>query len=265
MIKTIDGLKNIDSDIYQGYLQAITHLHYFLNKSNFKSTAEICFLFMENTESLKSSIFSCADNDDYYTTSVLLRSLNEHFLRFNYFWFNNSPHKDDAYAFKFRTCLDFSERMTVANAVNSAIQIKNGKTKDYDEIFNQVKESSRHFSEFSKGDINEFSKDISVKNIVRHLEKISKKDGFEGNFLPERIIEYAQLSSFVHGGLAAHKEMVDFKVSDNPEKVYLERCSTALLIATSIKVFSYMTLSHCVPEFNKLCYDTTLLMEKIKK
>ena len=96
-------------------------------------------------------------------------------------------------------------------------------------------------------------------------EKISKKDGFEGNFLPERIIEYAQLSSFVHGGLAAHKELVDFKVSDHPEKVYLERCSTALLIATSIKVFSYTTLSRHVPEFQKLCYDTTSLMEKIKK
>ena len=88
MLKSINDLKKVDEEISAEFSEAHKYLHYLLMESKQKRTAELCFAFMTGTNYLKSSLFDCAENEDYYSMSVLLRSLTEHYLRFNYFWFN---------------------------------------------------------------------------------------------------------------------------------------------------------------------------------
>lgn len=47
-----------------------------------------------------------------------------------------------------------------------------------------------------------------------------KENGFKTHdFLLKHIVKYSQLSSFVHGGIYAFKQMVDLGVSKEKEKI----------------------------------------------
>lgn len=265
MIKTIEDLRDLDDEIFEEFKKAASHLQFLLQKSDFKNTAEICFMFMSSSNFLKNSIFDCAENDDFYSANVLYRSINEHFLRFKYFWFNNISYKDDSYAFLFRTSLDFSERMAIENAINSAKHIKNEEIKTSKEIWDKLITSNRDFEKFTKGEVIEFSKNLSIKNIIRYIEKKMNNGGFETDtFLQERIVEYTILSSFVHGGLHAHKATVKFGVAQNRDDGYLNICGPTLQIATSIKIFSYLAIYQFMPEFGEIYNNTQALMKRIK-
>jgi hypothetical protein len=93
-------------------------------ESEQKNTAEVCFAFMTGSNYLKSSLFDCAENEDYYSMSVLLRSLTEHYLRFTYFWFNFSKITNDSYSLKFLVSLEFYEKLEIERTINAAKQIK---------------------------------------------------------------------------------------------------------------------------------------------
>lgn len=266
MIETIEDLKNLDAEISIEFEKAISHLKFLLLESDFKNTADICFTFMTSTDFLKDSIFNCAENNNFYSINVLYRSINEHLLRFKYFWFNNSSYDDDSYALLFRVSLEFSEKMILYNAVNSANQIKSQEIKTSDEIWKNLQDSNKEFQKFTKGEINEFSKNLSIKNIIRYLERTLKNNGHETNtYLQKSIIEYTQLSSFVHGGIQAHKDLVRFETSENKDNIFLDICGPALQIATSIKIFSYLVIHQFMPEFGEIYNNTQELMKKIKK
>ncbi|HJR99812.1 MAG TPA: DUF5677 domain-containing protein [Flavobacterium sp.] len=263
MIQSIDDLKKLDEEISAEFAEAHKFLHYLLMESEQKRTAEICFAFMTGTNYLKSSLFDCAENEDYYSMSVLLRSLTEHYLRFNYFWLNYSKTKSENYAMKFVVSLEFYERLTIENAINAAKQIKHEEIKTSDQIWEEIKKSNREFEVYSKQEIDEFSKNLSIKNIIRYIERNMKESGFDTNdFLQRRIVEYAQLSSFVHGGIYAFKRTVDLGVSKDRERIVIGICGTALQMASSIKIWSYLVFSTSIPEFKDF-YDKTL--ESLKK
>ena len=257
MIKTIAELRDLDDEIFEEYKKAIAHLQFLLLKSDFKKTVDICFSMMTGSNFLKNSIFDCAENDNYYSVNVLYRSLIEHFLRFKFFWFNNSEQKDDNYAFVFRTSLEFNERLTIANAVNNAKKIKHEKIKTSEEIWDELFKSNKDFGNLNKKEISEFSKNLSIKNIIEYLERRMKNEKRETNsFLQKMIIEYSILSSFVHGGPRAHFETVQFGITGDREIGYLNICGPALQMATSIKIFSYLTFYQFMPEFGVLYNNT---------
>jgi len=266
MIKTINDLKTLDGHIFAEFEKAIAqHLRFLLFDSEFKNTADICFMFMYSTDRLKSSIFDCAEKDDFYSLNVLYRSINEHYLRFEYFWFNNALHKHDRYALLFRASLDFSEKLAIENAINSAKKIKNQETKTSEEIWSELVNSNKEFKKFTKGEIIEFSKNLSIKNIIRYLEKTFNSNGNETvPFLQNTIIEYTILSSFVHGGIEASKQTVNFGVLKDKEKRYLNICKRTLQIATSIKTSSYLAFSQFMPEFKEFHDITQELKIQIK-
>lgn len=134
MIQSINDLKKLDEEISGEFVKAHTYLHFLLMESEQKRTTEICFAFMTGTNYLKSSLFDCAENEDFYSMSVLLRSLTEHYLRFNYFWFNYSKTKSENYAQKFIVSLEFYERLSIENAINATKQIKDEKIKTSDQV-----------------------------------------------------------------------------------------------------------------------------------
>lgn len=265
MIKSIDDLKEIDTVISSEFAEAHKYLDYLLMRSEQKGTAEICFMFMVSTNYLKDSIFDCAVNEDYYSMSVLFRSLTEHYLRFNYFWFNYSKTKSEDYALKFIVALEFYEKLTIEKAINDAKQIKYQMSKTSNQIWEEIKKSNREFEIFSKKEIDEFSKGLSIKNIIRFIERNMKESGFESHdFLLRRIVEYSQLSSFVHGGIYAFKRTIDLGVSKEKEKIVIGNCGTALQMASAIKTFSYLVFINTIPEFREFHERTLESLRKIQ-
>jgi hypothetical protein len=57
--------------------------------------------------------------------------------------------------------------MEIEKSINAVKQITKVKTKSSNEIRNELKAKNKDFAEFTKTDISEFSKSLSIKNIIR--------------------------------------------------------------------------------------------------
>ena len=266
-MKNLKELRDIDDKIFEDFKVATDkYLQKLLFKSEFPRTAEVCYMFMSGSNFLKNSIFDCAEKEDYYSTSVLFRSIIEHFLRFEYFWFNNAEYKDDSYALKFRTALDFKEKIEIEKSINAIKQLRKIEQKSSDEIWDELISQNNDFEKFSKAEISEFSNSLSIKNIIRFIQKTMKEGGFKSNdFLQKLIIEYTNLSSFVHGGLYAHKKMVTLENDSERQDAIIGICGIALQSATTIKSFSYLTFNQFMPEFGFHFNKTNELLKEITK
>lgn len=264
MIDRIKKLRDIDDEIFEDFKAATLHLPYLLNKSKFPKTTEICFMYMNGTNFLKNSIFDCAETDDLYSVNVLFRSIIEHFLRFQYFWFNHIQVKDDSYALKFRTAIDFIERIEMSKASNAVMHLNGEAIKSSDEIWNEIVNSNPDFKKFSKKEIQEFSNNLSIKNIIRYIEKTMKNGGYESNtFMKNIIIQYSRMSSFVHGGLFAHKKMIGLGNDEERHAELVSMCGLALQSASFIKEFSYLMFYQFMPEFGQIYNQTHESIKKI--
>ena len=250
-MEKLEKLRNIDERIFEDFQVATdNYFRKLLFESEFPRTAEICYMYISGSNFLKNSIFDCAETEDYYSVSVLFRSIIEHYLRFKYFWFNNAKIKDDSYALKFRTAIDFKEKIEVERSFNAVKQIRKIDQKTSDEIWNDLIAENKDFAKFTKGEITEFSHSLSIKNIIRYIEKTMGDGGFETNtFLQKLIVQYSTLSSFVHGGLYAHKKMVSLENEKERQESLIGICGIALQSATAIKSFSYLTFYQFMPEF----------------
>lgn len=266
-MEKLEHLRNIDDEIFEDFQDATSkYFRKLLFESDFPRTAEISFMYMSSSNFLKNSIFDCAENEDYYSMSVLFRSLIEHYLRYKFFWFNNSKHKDDNYALKFRTALDFKEKIEMEKSINVVKQIRKMEQKSSDEIWKDLISENKDFAKFNKKEITEFSQSLSIKNIIRYIEKAMINGGFGTNeFLHKLIIQYSNMSSFVHGGLFAHKKMVSLENEKERHESMIGTCGIALQSATAIKSFSYLTFYQFMPEFGVHYNNATELIKKMEK
>ena len=262
-MERLEKLRDVDERIFEDFQVATdNYLRKLLLESEFPRTAEICYMYISGSNFLKNSIFDCTETEDYYSVSVLLRSIIEHYLRFKYFWFNNAKFKDDSYALKFITAIDFKEKIDMERSLNAVKQIRQINQKSSDEIWNDLISVNKDFARFTKREISEFSQSLSIKNIIKYIEKTMGEGGFETDtFLQKLIIQYSNMSSFVHGGLFAHKKMVSLENEKERQDALIGICGIALQSATAIKSFSYLTFYQFMPEFG-LHYNN--VMELIK-
>lgn len=263
-MEKLERLRDIDDEIFEEFKKAIEHLPNLLNKSEFPYTAEVCFMYINGANFLKNSIFDCTETDDFYSVNVLFRSIIEHFLRFKYFWFNDMKTKDDSFAFKFRTAIDFNERIAMEKSLNAIRQLENVKSLSSDEIWTRLIQQNKDFEKFTKKEIYDFSREISFKNIIRYIEKTMKDGGYPLNdFLKNLLIQYSQMSSFVHGGLYAHKKMVTMEMESDRKDKMIAVCGLALQSASFIKLFSYLMFYQFKPEFGPIYNETDRLIKLI--
>ena len=264
MIDNIAELSTIKNQITAEFGRACEHLSDLL-KSEHEATAHVLFMYMGTTTSLLDSIFLCERGDNYYGMCILYRSLLEHFLRFQFFFINLAKNqKDDTYSWRFVMTMDFYEKLELAKARNIARRIKTNEEKTYAEIWTNLQESRDEFKNFTKHEISEFSKNLSIKNIISFITSSMETQPNEDHFLHDRIEQYSQLSSFVHGGLFAHKEAVRVEMLDNRYDSYLDICKWALEITTSIKILSYVSISQYVPDFELYLRKTEEHMNKYR-
>jgi hypothetical protein len=93
-----------------------------------------------------------------------------------------------------------------------------------------------------------------------------KKGGFETNtFLQKLIIQYTTMSSFVHGGLFAHKKMVSLENEKERKEALIGICGIALQSATFIKTFNYLTFYQFMPEFGIHYNNSNEIIKEMNK
>lgn len=263
-MKTLEDLKNIDDRIFKEFQRATDLYLKKLLKSEFRSTTELCYLYISSANSIKNSIFDCIETDDYYSVSILFRSIIEHYLRFKYFWFKSSGFNSDSYSTKFLMAIDFKEKIEIERSLNVIKNLNKMNTKTEIDIWNDLVAENPNFTKFSKQEISEFSASLSIKNIIRFIEGKMKDDKNESNiFLQKLIFSYSNLSSFVHGGIFANRQMNSLQNDNERHRSLIGISGIALQSATFIKLFSFLTFYQFMPEFGEHYNNISQLSKEI--
>lgn len=262
----INDLKLIDNEILQEFELSLNTIKNLFD-GEYKFTSELCFIYMNNSDFIKDSILDLVERENFYSVNILYRSLIEHFLRFNYFFFNfGLEGKNDEYSKKFRTALVFADKLSIMKSRNSADKIKKVIEKTEKQIQQEVYGSSDNFQKYNLEELLSFSKKISIKNIINFTENhIGKNNPVPNDFLIDILIRYSKQSSYVHGGIFAHQEFSNFasKGEENRLINLTVIYGLSLQTATFIKIYSYLILSKIEPKLLDYYFKITTSIMKM--
>lgn len=260
----LNQLININSEIVKEFEISLKILPDLL-KSESKYTAELCFMYMNNTDFIKDSILDLVERENFYSANILYRSLIEHFLRFNYYFFNHALlGKTDSYSHKFRTALEFNDKISINKAVNSAKRMKGEKAKTNNQISLEIFNSKEDYKKYALEELENFAREISIKNIIDYTENhITNETSPPNDFLKNMIIQYSKLSSYVHGGMFAHREFINFAEDENKSDKLTVMFGTSIQISTFIKMYSFLILKDSNPNFIDHYFKISTLIMKL--
>lgn len=188
---------------------------------------------------INNSIFDSCEADDYYGAKILFRSLIEHFIRFNYLFVNWSKTKSDDFA---KDYLEYSKAREVLDLIKATVSEQqlfdsNFKIKDWDTFI----KGHPNFHNKTRKEVENETNKYTFKNIIRFLnEEFKKGDQEMSSFLGKLIIEYSDLSSFVHGGMKSYQEIMSANSDEKRTKEYNKISGLTFNMSNSIKLFSLL-------------------------
>jgi hypothetical protein len=235
----IENIRDLDDEIFEEFQNYFPKTTTSVFSKKFTNT-NISIQFIDlSANFIKNSIYDNCETDDYYGMKILYRCLIEHFIRFKYLYINWMLNKNDDFAKEYLEYSDAREVLDLIRAKISEQQLydPNYKLKDWD-IF--LKDHP-NFKNKTRKEVEEKTRKYSFKNIIRFLNKELKNDDtFSSDFFGKLIVEYSDLSSFVHGGMKSYQEMMSMNTLDKRLVEYKRICGLAFQMSNSIKLFSLL-------------------------
>lgn len=263
-MQTIEKIRDLDDMVFEEYKLYFPKIMNSNFAKQFPHTLNISNLLTASTNFIKNSVFDCAENDDLFGVKILFRSEIEHYLRFEYIAFNWVKSKNDDTSEKY---LEFTQARELLDQLKSAVAEHKLSNPDFTvsswkEIFDKIPSLTK----YSKKEIEEETLKYTYKNIIKTLKEIDKDSEDETTFLGKLIREYANLSSFVHGGAGAHNEMLTFNDKIKRSDEYVRICGMTYQMATAVKLRTLQLLFQTDKEmFGEHCLKLDGLFKELNK
>ena len=233
----IEKIRDLDDEIFEEFQNYFPKTTTSVFSKKFTNT-NISIQFIDlSANFIKNSIYDNCETDDYYGMKILFRCLIEHFIRFKYLSINWVLSKNDDFAKEY---LEYSEAREVLDLIRAKVSERqlydqNYKLTDWD-IFLKDRPN---FKNKTRKEVEEKTRKYSFKNIIRFLNKeLKNNDTFSSDFFGKLIVEYSDLSSFVHGGMKSYQEMMSMNTLDKRQIEYKRICGLAFQMSNSIKLFT---------------------------
>lgn len=260
----IERIRDLDDELFEVFTQAMPMVPVFFSNSSIPMTSQLLLMFITGTNFIKNSIFDCIENDDIYSAKILFRSLIEHFLRFKFVLFNHMMDKNDSKSDYYFTILEISEYLNYSKSINSINQIYGVDVQTLNEMWDELCTQFPKLKSYPRKEIEEFSRNFSIKNIIKYLtEKTIDVEKDKDVFLSKMILEYSDLSSYVHGGILAYKSYFEYANEEIRNNEQVRIAGLAYQLCGSIKLFSYLVFFQHKPEFGPFYNRTSELLKKI--
>lgn len=249
----IKRIRDLDDEIFdelQQYFPKTTSSKFV---KLFPYTTGMIQLFDTSGTFIKNSIFDSCDSDDYYGMKILYRCLIEHYVRFQFIFINWNLTKNDEFAKEYLEYNNAREVLDLLRAKISEQQLfdPNYILKDWDSFL----KDHPNFKSKTRKEVEEETKKYSFKNIVRFLnEQVKIGKTVTSEFLGNLIVEYSNLSSFVHGGMKSYQEMMLMNNELMRKKEYERICELSFQLSNSIKLFSLLMYAQTDKEIFNLHY-----------
>lgn len=256
-----EKIKKLDFEINEVYASVTVELAEAMKTSSCKHTLMNLYRLVASCESLKSGIEDAFQSCNLYVSKSLLRSLVEHFLRFNYLCFSHVENESDSVAREFSEFCALKEEMDSIKAINFKNKIIGSDEIDVNEA---IRAKFPNAKKLSNNQIDKFSQKWAYKRIVHHISNLDI-DGSAGiaDFLSTLVPLYSQLSSFIHGGLSANEYVTSITEAELETLVIAEDYWTACRISGFTKVFSTMIAAESDTSLLPTILQLNKLMEQL--
>jgi len=243
----IQGVLDFDDSFHDEFEKLANSFMQQFAQSNYPATALSLVALMGSVNSIKLGIYDLAEKSDthLYVTKILHRTLIEHYLKFYYLLFRFLNEKTDDIGIEYRKYTKISEVLAYINASDVANTIA-GKSIN-EQVLKKLKKELPEF-DISKKELLKITTNWKHRNIVKYLKQNSELIQ-EGSYILKLIPEYAELSSFVHGGIFAEEYYhQQFGNGSLEQDIYLQ-VAESCFIAASIKVHLMLAVIEIDPSY----------------
>lgn len=258
----IEELRLIDDEIFEVTQEVSPLIPKLLISDKENKTNELFFMYFNSTNFIKNSIFDTSTNEDIYTVKILFRSLLEHYIRFKYIFIKNISSEINFDSKEYFLMLEANEYLDYIKSIKRYKKIEWTADINIDEIWEELLKIKPEIKKYSRKEVEEYTKILSVKNIIHFLDnQINKDSSFGNNFLKNIILEYSELSSYVHWWILAYNNNYKYSKEKERYKELIRLSKLALIVSSSVKLFTFLSFSKINTEFQ----DSYLKLEKLIK
>jgi hypothetical protein len=138
--------------------------------------------------------------------------------------------------------------------------------KDVQASWDDLKNMNLNPKNFSKRDVEEKSSEFTYSKIIAYIdERLNKSKEFDANFLLKIIPEYADLSSFVHGGPLSDKLMASLKSGEEVIEKIQNRVDLAFMTFHAAVQMAFLVFYQHDRRFEKPYLELKILMDALSK
>nr|WP_294901391.1 DUF5677 domain-containing protein [uncultured Pedobacter sp.] len=237
-MEELERIRNLDDEIFQEFQEYFPKIKSCTFSINCPTTFLLFNMYDTSSTFIKNTIFDCCETDDYYGLKILYRCLIEHFFKFKFIFLNYSELKTDEFSKEYFDYGNAREVLDLLKAEVSEQQLFNSnfKLEKWDNFLNE----HPRFGNKTRKQVEEETKKYAFKNTVFYLNKKFKDGNLNmSQFLGKLIVEYSNLSSFVHGGMKSYNEMM-FITQTERELEYDRIAGSTFVMSNNIKLLSLM-------------------------
>lgn len=244
--KKINNLLESSNEIVKYTVKTLPKILDSLQKTKFKQTGTALLSLFARNEYLNSAILHACGTENTYASAILLRSMIEHNFRHLYIFVKALNDDSDEVGKKYYGVLQGNEDRQALYNINKYTQkIYPGKTK-----WNLSNEHNKSIRE----NANEFRIDeifyYLVENNNDRIPEIALT--FKKEYLLERLIQYTNLSSSVHGGPFGEATLATAQ-KENPKATLLKFAIESFKLHKNLIKTTYL-FAYIMDEDNKKLY-----------
>lgn len=233
-MKDISKVFEFDARIHQATVPFLAELSYEVAGMENSKMLKTFVAFYLKTDQIKNGIHGLCREREVYTAKILYRSLIEHTLRFLYLSFRYVREGNDDAAVEYELFSELSEDMETGKAWQEYSKLIRPDTPKK-ELWEILRKVNSEFSKYTPKEVEEKVSQFRYKRIIRYAaSEMSKARKNLEHPVSRLILEYSELSSFVHGGALANNFFIwsraENELNDEAYSVSDNAIAMALLV-----------------------------------
>lgn len=200
----LQEILDFDDELHEKFEEIGNRYTPVFTSSIYLNTATTLMGLMGSANSVKLGIYDLAEACDthLYVIKILHRTVIEHYLKFYYILLRFINEKTDDVGLEYRKYSKISETLAFVNALSTSTAV-DGKPDD-NAVLKKLRNEYPEY-DISKKELNEITFKWKHRSIVKYIKKNIDIIQDEKSFMLKLIPEFAELSSFIHGGVFAEQ------------------------------------------------------------
>ena len=220
-----------------------------INTSSFKYTLMGTFSLSGRIDFISESILLLLENNHIYAAKILFRSLVEHFLKSQYIFLRWAIDKTDLVGEEYIKLCNYNEEIDFAVAYKKRGILLGAQVSE--SPIEMIRKIHPQYSNITEKQLKQKISQFSYKKIIEFITSNIYKTGLDSSesFIPNLLIHYSDLSSFVHGGPMAERFMTEMFNKEGYESSSEELAELTVSISAFSKFFTLIMVSNIDKKF----------------